>query len=342
VAAPREVYGKALRSVSELFGAAAMEGVCPGRLATALAAIEEICAEISGAALRDTALLERALGTYPDGEGFVIPHSVNVATLATYVGCELGFRRPRLQDICLAGLTHDVGNVRLPDGILYKRGPLSPDEWEQLRERPLHSRDILAALGERYEPCSEIVAQVYERLDGSGYPRGLGGDEILLEARILGSVDFFETTIHPRPYKDASPGNASYGLQTLMRMVDQFGQDALKALVRCVGFFPTGSYVRLSTGEVARVLRASSGNPMRPAVSVVFDKRNRLLEDPREVDLAAAPHLYVTKPLSNSDLVELGVIEARASDDEQQDTGQPFPEDEVGAGGRPEPLEKPE
>jgi hypothetical protein len=301
--------------VAHLFEAAAMETISPGRLQMMATGTEEIAAELARAPGAGNALLVMALGTYPEGEGFVVPHSANVAILAAYVGQELGLSRARLTDTCLAGLTHDLGNVKLANGILYKEGPLSPQEWEDLRKRPSYSREILASLGGRYRAAAEIAHQVYERMDGSGYPNAIEGEQILPEARILGAVDFFETVVHPRPYKDTPAGGVSYGLQTLMRMAGQFGQETLKALVRSVGLFPAGTYVRLSTGEIGRVLSTNKRNPMRPVVQVILDKKKRRTSMPRSIDLVQSPHLYVSKTLSSSDLTELGLVEEAEAGD---------------------------
>ncbi len=326
-----EIYDRVMDQVSQLFEAAAMDTISPGRLRTETAKTEEVAAELARAPHEGEALLVKALGTYPEGKGFVVPHSANVAILAAYVGLYLRLGEDRLTDTCLAGLTHDIGNVKLSSGLLYKEGPPNPQEWSELHNRPEYSREILDSLGDRYRAVAEITHQVYERLDGSGYPRGIEGKQILLEARILGAVDFFETVVHSRPYKHTSAGSVSYGLQTLIGMADQFGPDVLKALVRSVGLFPVGTYVHLSTGEIALVLRGSRVNPMRPMVEVVFDQKKRRSETRRQIDLVASPHLYVSRPLSIPDLVELQLVEApQVANDEA--VGEAVTGDESGAG----------
>ncbi len=163
-------------------------------------------------------------------------------------------------------------------------------------------------LGSRYEQVAQIAHQVYERLDGSGYPKGLQGDEILPEARILGTVDFFESFAHPRPYKTTLPGTANHGIQMLMQMADKFGAATLKALVGSIGLFPIGSYVRLSSGEIGRVVDVKKENLMRPEVEVLLDGGRRPPRDPRTLDLLALPHIYVSRALTASDLRELGLL----------------------------------
>jgi len=310
-----ELYAKTLASVSGLYEAAAMETLSPGRLSAAAHESEQIAAELADRPSQGDGLLALALGTYPEGEGFVLPHSVNVAILAAYVGYQLQLPRAELTATVLAGLMHDIGNVRLPSGLLYKEEALTSEELAEVRKRPSFSSDLLFTLGPQFRQIAEIALQVYERMDGSGYPNGLEGSQILVEARILGAVDFFETTIHPRPYKASPRAGVNFGVQTLMRMAGQFGQSVLKALVRSVGLFPVGTYVRLSTGEIAQVLSVSRDNPMRPTVKVLFNKKNRPLESARLIDLVESPHLYVSRPCSIPDLVELGIVEASTAAD---------------------------
>ena len=169
--------------------------------------------------------------------------------------------------------------------LLTKSASLTPSEWDEMRARPTDSYETMRSLGDQYARVAEIAYQVYERLDGSGYPRGLRGDEILPEARILGAVDFFESFAHPRPYKTTLPGTANHGIQLLMQMADKFGAPVLKALVGSIGLFPIGSYVRLSSGEIGRVVDVKKENPMRPEVEVLLDNERRPPATPRTLGL---------------------------------------------------------
>ena len=308
------VYRHALLSVLRMFEAAAMESIAPGGLLSTVRELAELAPLIVDATATSRDLLRRAMGTYAEGEGFVPPHSVNVAVLGVDLGRELNFERQSLLDLCLAGFTHDVGSVRLPEGLLTKSESLTPSEWAAIRARPTYSYEVLTSLGGEHAKIAEIAHQVYERLDGSGYPKGLKGDEILPEARILGTVDFFESFAHPRPYKTVLPGTANHGIQMLMQMVDQFGADTLKALVGSIGLFPIGSYVQLSSGEIGRVVDVKKDNPMRPEVQVLLNNERRPPRQPRSIDLVALPQVYVSRALTASDLRELGL--ASPSDDD--------------------------
>ncbi len=302
------LYSRALLSVSRLFEAAVMENITPGRLAATVVDLEQLSPLVVASATNGRGLLRKAMGTYAEGEGFVLPHSVNVAILAVQLGDALDFAHESLLDLCLAGFIHDIGSVSLPHGLLTKSESLTPSEWDDMRSRPTHSYETIRRLGDRYEQVAQIAHQVYERLDGSGYPKGLQGDEILPEARILGTVDFYESFAHPRPYKTTLPGIANHGIQMLMQMADKFGAATLKALVGSIGLFPIGSYVRLSSGEIGRVVDVKKENPMRPEVEVLLNNEHQPPGNPRTLNLLAIPHIYVSRALTASDLRELGLL----------------------------------
>ncbi len=302
-----EIYRTALKALQKFFIAA-------GRLTSAATAgtlpVEDLdlAAKLIVSRMQEgDDLIAIAVGPYPSLDRFVLYHSVNVAILSQRVARGLKMQAPELEVLCMAALAHDIGTVRVSAEVFTKPESLAPEEWEVMRQRPVHSRDILATLGSAYRSTAEIAHQVYERLDGSGYPRQLTVDGVSLEASIIGAVDLFEAIIHPRPYKKTVPAAAMYGIDNMMRMSNQFGDGVLKALVRGIGLFPVGTFVRLNSGEVARVVKSRQGNPMRPTVEVMWDTQKQALKNPKLLDLMQAPHLYVYRPLSTEDLRELGL-----------------------------------
>ena len=305
----RSCYGEALQAAGRFFQAV-KQRADGDEVALPIAEIEAAAVKLVAAMADEESgdeLIALAVGAYPDDERFIVPHSVNVAVLSQRVARQVGIEGDELHTLTIAALIHDVGTVQIPKEVFYKEDSLSNEEWEMMRQRPAHSAEIIEGLGPDYRAVAEIAHQVHERLDGSGYPRALQVTAIALEASILGAVDIFEAFIHPRPYKKTVPAAAMYGVDNLMRMSHQFGDGVLKALVRSVGLFPVGTYVRLNSGEVARVLKGRAANPMRPEVEVVFDTQKRRLSQKRYIDLMSTPHLYVFKPMSPEDLVEYGV-----------------------------------
>ena len=305
-ATPRGLYVEALRVVGRFFSAAAKMETDEAD-ALPIVEVEDVGRALVAAMVEGDELVGFAVGPYGDEKRFIVPHCVNVAILSQRVAREQGLEDAELETLATAALIHDVGSVRIPKEIFYKPDSLSAEEWEVMRERPMHSRDIILTLGAGYRAAAEIACQVHERLDGNGYPRGLHIDDIALEGSILGAVDIFEAFIHPRPYKKTVPAAAMYGVDNLMRLSHQFGDGVLKALVRSVGLFPVGTHVKLNSGEVAKVLEGRKANPMRPKVKVLFDPQDRRLGTPKTIDLMQTPHLYVFRPLSSEDLRALGI-----------------------------------
>lgn len=141
---------------------------------------------------------------------YTIEHQERVALLATEIGAALGLDGERLEGLRIAGLVHDVGKVEIPSEILSKPGRLSPLEFELIKTHAGSSYDILREIDFPW-PVAEIARQHHEKLDGSGYPRGLKGDEILLEARILTVADVVEAMASHRPYRPSLGLEAALG-----------------------------------------------------------------------------------------------------------------------------------
>ena len=148
---------------------------------------------------------------------FMLGHSAAVADLAQAAGRGLGLPPPEIQLLRRAGLVHGFGRLGVSNSIWDRPGPLSAGEWERVRmypyltERMLHQSAALAPLG-------EIAVQLRERLDGSGYPRGLSGAAISRPARVLGTAEAYQSMREPRPYRPVlTAGEAAEQLHAEVR-----------------------------------------------------------------------------------------------------------------------------
>jgi putative nucleotidyltransferase with HDIG domain len=129
-------------------------------------------------------------------------HQVKVADLAAAIAVEMGLPGDRVKYIRIAALIHDIGKIYVPSDILSKSGRLREEELKLIRVHVQESFNILRTI-EFPWPIADIAAQHHERLDGTGYPGGLRGDDILLEARILAVADVMEAMSSHRPYRAA-------------------------------------------------------------------------------------------------------------------------------------------
>ena len=129
-------------------------------------------------------------------------HQRQVASLASSIAEKMGFPRERIDSIHLAGAIHDIGKMQVPTEILSKCGKLTKLEYDMIKTHSQAGYDILKTIEFQW-PIAEYVLQHHERMDGSGYPSGLQGEKILIEARILSVADVVDAIVPHRPYRPA-------------------------------------------------------------------------------------------------------------------------------------------
>jgi len=129
-------------------------------------------------------------------------HQRRVAQLGEAIGREMGLSVHQIEGIRMSGLIHDIGKMAIPTAILSRPGRLDPEEFALIKRHPWVGYDILKQV-EFPWPIAQIVYQHHEKLNGSGYPQGLSGEGILVEARILCVADVVEAMASHRPYRAA-------------------------------------------------------------------------------------------------------------------------------------------
>lgn len=126
-------------------------------------------------------------------------HGRRVQDYSAEIGKRLGLSGDRYRELCYAALLHDIGKVHVPDSILKKKGRLTDEEYDIIKKHPVDGSKMVQ--GTYLQSIGDIIDQHHERLNGSGYPSGLKGDEILLEAKIIGVVDSYDAMTSDRPYR---------------------------------------------------------------------------------------------------------------------------------------------
>lgn len=157
-----------------------------------------------GIALADEQGLDRVAeafaGVIDTKSPYTARHSTGVATYAVAIGEQLGFAPPRLRTLRRAGLLHDIGKLGVSNLILDKAGKLTDEEFREVRDHPRHTHEILSRMP-AFADIAEAAASHHERIDGRGYHRGIGGDLLSTEARILAVADVYEALTADRPYR---------------------------------------------------------------------------------------------------------------------------------------------
>jgi len=141
--------------------------------------------------------------TLADKDEYTERHTRRVALRAVQVGDTLGLSRRRLRTLAIGGLVHDIGKLSIPNAILKKPGPLDDDEYAIVKEHAERGYRLLGELGGFSDEVRAVVRDHHERLDGGGYPRGLAGEEVSQDARILAVCDVYDALISKRVYRDA-------------------------------------------------------------------------------------------------------------------------------------------
>jgi HD-GYP domain-containing protein (c-di-GMP phosphodiesterase class II) len=217
-------------------------------------------------------------------------HGLQVSVYLTAFGRHLGFPKKLLSVLAQIGLLLDVGKMRLPKSLLEKQGRLSGDEFEEVKAHVQHSLDIL---GETPAFDSEVIlgiGQHHERMNGSGYPKGLVGEEISVVGRMAGIVDCFAALTNHRPY--AAAVSSYEALRSITGWGgDYFHEPLVQQFVSSVGVFPVGSMIELSTGEVAIVVAHNKVRRLKPRVLVVTGPDKTKLPHPSMLDLLYDPKM---------------------------------------------------
>jgi PAS domain S-box-containing protein len=196
--------------------------------------IQHYVAQIESAFMR-TVEVAMTLGEMRDP--YTAGHERRVAEIAVAIGAELGFDARRLEGLQVAGYLHDIGKITIPSEILVKPAKLNPVEYQLIQGHSQAGYDVLKDV-EFPWPVAEVALQHHERMDGSGYPLGLKGEAILLEARILGVADVVEAMSSHRPYR------ATLGIEAALAEIERGRGTAYDPSVAdaCLRLFREKSY----------------------------------------------------------------------------------------------------
>ncbi len=185
--------------------------------------------------------------TYDD---YTFNHSVDVCILSVLTGITLGYDRTKLRELGIGALLHDIGKVKVGKEILNKPGTLTPEEWQKIRRHPEDGFKILRRHQDIPLLSAHIALQHHERLDGSGYPRRLSGEEIHEYAQLVMIADVFGSLTSDRPYR-----KAYLVIQALDHIKSLAGKLFEKKFVAAffsnISPFPAGTVVLLNTGRSA-------------------------------------------------------------------------------------------
>ncbi len=219
---------------------------------------------------------------------YTAEHCMNVCILTATFARHLGMLEEEIRKIALCGLLHDVGKSRIPDAVLNKPSALTPEEYKLMQNHAALGRDVLMASPRVEHSCVDVAYNHHERPDGNGYPRGLPATQIPYWAKIVAIVDAYDAITSNRNY---DKGRASMEALDIIHRGKgkQFDEELANEFIRCIGIYPPGSIILLSSGEVGIVVAANPKNKLKPRVLLVRNEQQGKREKYRMIDLIQSP-----------------------------------------------------
>jgi putative nucleotidyltransferase with HDIG domain len=201
-------------------------------------------------------------------------HSMSVAVLMISFCKYLGFDEALLKEVGVGAMLHDIGKMKIPQNLLLGNKQLTADEYKMMKEHVVSRNAVL------------IAAEHHERVDGSGYPNGLKGDDISKFGRVAAIVDVYDAMTSDRCYQ-----NKFEPTDVLRRLYEwskhHFESTLVQKFIRCIGIYPIGSMVRLRSGMLAVVVKHGGQSLLQPVVRAIYNARNdRFYSVPRDIDLS--------------------------------------------------------
>ncbi|MFZ6872762.1 HD-GYP domain-containing protein [Undibacterium sp. Di27W] len=219
-------------------------------------------------------------------DDYTYMHSIAVCALMVALAKQLGLSEEETRDAGLAGLLHDIGKMMVDADILNKPGKLTDAEFVSVKEHPVAGYKMLKGANGVSKAALDVCLHHHEKIDGSGYPRRLKGDEISVFARMGAVCDVYDAITSDRPYKQGwCPA------ESLRKMAEwssgHFDEKIFQAFVKSIGIFPVGTLVKLESGRLAVVVEQQVGKSLLlPKVRVFFSVKAMAYITPELIDLS--------------------------------------------------------
>ena len=253
------------RASTELIGDI-MDDVRLGRAIDTPAAKEAVSACVDHVLKNPEAML--LLSRVRDKDAYTSQHCLSVAILSIALGRSLGMDTGQLNEVGLCGLLHDVGKVVIPDEVLLKPGPLTPQEMLVMQKHPVEGRNIIMSTDGLGLAALDVAHSHHERLNGSGYPRGLRADQLTPYTKIVAIADTYDAITSDRIYNYGRAPTVAFDV--LWKGVGRLWDPRMVVhFVRALGVYSPGSVVELNTGALAVVVASNPGHRLRPRLLVL-------------------------------------------------------------------------
>jgi putative nucleotidyltransferase with HDIG domain len=244
---------------------------------------QSLVREVSDSVLRNPGALV-SLARLKTADDYSYMHSVAVCALMVALARALDFDDDACREAGMAGLLHDMGKALMPSEILNKPGQLSDEEFAVMRSHPERGWQMLRENQSVSDAVLDVCLHHHERIDGSGYPHRLAGEDISLLARMGAVCDVYDAITSNRPYK--AGWDPAESIARMASWKGHFDTTVFGAFAKSLGIYPTGSLVRLVSGKLAVVVEQNPAAITLPTVKTFFSTKANSPLPVQRVELA--------------------------------------------------------
>ena len=234
---------------------------------------------------------------------YTFGHSVNVCVLSVITGIALNYDRVMIDHLAIGALLHDIGKTMVPVEILNKPGALTAEEFEEIKKHSRYGYEILRNTPGVSKLSAMGAYQHHERYDGSGYPQGLKGSDIHNFGAIIGMVDMFDAITADRVYRSGRPVYEAYELLSASGNY-YFEHEIVKAFLRHVAAYPTGTFVVLSDNSIGVMVNTLPDFSLYPDVKLLLDPFGKPVLTTEIIPLHERRNIVVSRVIKDEDEIQ--------------------------------------
>lgn len=242
--------------------------------------------EISNSVMRNPGALI-SLARLKTADDYTYMHSVAVCALMIALARQLGLDEQQTRDAGMAGLLHDLGKAMIPLDVLNKPSKLTDAEFALVKTHPEEGHKLLLEGKGVSDVTKDVCLHHHEKVDGSGYPKGLNSETMSLFAKMGAVCDVYDAITSNRPYK--AGWDPAESIKRMAEWKGHFDPAVFQAFVKSLGIYPIGSLVRLESGKLGVVIEQGEQSLLKPKVKVFFSTKAQAYIKPDTIDLARSP-----------------------------------------------------
>ncbi len=251
-------------------------------LSVNLKVIDEMANDIVSSVFRNTSAMT-ILTRIKDKHSYNWRHMINCAIFTAVFAKYLGYKEEAVQQLAMGALLHDLGQAKLPQGIISRPSKLISSEMDIIKRHVAQGLGLVKGEKGITPLILDMIVNHHERLDGSGYPRGITAVKLSRPARMMAIVDVYDALTADRPHQEGDePINA---LRYLLANKELFDAELVQHFIKCLGVHPVGTIVKLTNERLALVLEGNKSNPIKPKVKLFYNAKHGHHVTPKDLDL---------------------------------------------------------